>query len=102
MIPLLWESLFQQSYDKDITNLYQSYDRVMTMTQVITKLWQSHSIVLTKCVMRKFEQRYNKRYSKTDGNDISYNKVMTKLWQSYDKVITFYNKICYNKVLTKM
>ena len=54
MIPLLWESLFQQSYDKDITNLYQSYDRVMTMTKVITKLWQSHSIVLTKCVMRKF------------------------------------------------
>ena len=29
--------------------------------------------------MRKFEQRYNKRYSKTDGNDKSYNKVMTKL-----------------------
>ena len=54
MIPLLWESLFQQSYDKVITNLYQSYDRVMTMTKVITKLWQSHSIVLTKCVMRKF------------------------------------------------
>ena len=59
MIPLLWESLFQQSYDKDITNLYQSYDRVMTMTQVITKLWQSHYIVITKFVITKFLQRYN-------------------------------------------
>ena len=95
MIPLLWESLFQQSYDKDITNLYQSYDRVMTMTQVITKLWQSHSIVLTKCVMRKFEQRYNKRCSKTDGNDKSYNKVMTKSFHCF-------NKMCYEKVLTKI
>ena len=48
----------------------QSYDKVMT------KLWQSHYIVITKFVIRKFLQRYNKSQKLCQSYYVSHNETL--------------------------